>query len=134
VLLLIDNKIEQTIHNWSIYFKVRRKNMKNDCLFCKIINKEISADFVMETESLVAFKDINPKADVHLLIVPKKHIRSLNQIEQEDEKILSELMFAAKELAVMNKIDKSGYRVQVNVEKGGGQEVFHLHMHLIGNL
>lgn len=108
--------------------------MKNDCLFCKIINKEISADFVMETESLVAFKDINPKADVHLLIVPKKHIRSLNQIEQEDEKILSELMFAAKELAVMNKIDKSGYRVQVNVEKGGGQEVFHLHMHLIGNL
>ena len=105
---------------------------KEDCIFCKIINEEIPTDFLYQDDHLVIFKDINPLAPVHLLIVPKKHIRSINDLEEADQPIVSELIMAAKDMAEKFSVNKSGYRVFFNVEKGGGQEVFHLHLHLIG--
>lgn len=106
--------------------------MESDCLFCKIANKEMDSELLMETDDLVVFKDINPLAPVHLLLVPKRHIRSINDLEDTDSPILSKLIFAAKEMAVKTGVSTTGYRLFFNVEKGGGQEIFHLHMHMIG--
>lgn len=105
---------------------------KEDCIFCKIINGEIPTDFVYQDDHLVVFKDINPLAPVHLLLVPRKHIRSINDLEEADQTIISELIMAAKDMAEKFSVKESGYRIFFNVEKGGGQEVFHLHLHLIG--
>jgi histidine triad (HIT) family protein len=104
----------------------------NDCLFCKIINKEIPSEFIFEDDSFIVFKDINPQAPVHLLIVPKKHIRSINDLKPEDYQIISEIIVVAKNMAKKQDIDQSGYKLVFNVEKGGGQEIFHIHLHLIG--
>lgn len=106
--------------------------METDCIFCKIANKEIESEFIFESENIVAFSDLNPQAPVHILIVPKKHIRSINDIEDKDSEIIAEMVFAAKEIAAEQNISKTGYKLQYNVEKGGGQEIFHLHMHLTG--
>ncbi|MCF8024580.1 MAG: histidine triad nucleotide-binding protein [Desulfobacteraceae bacterium] len=106
--------------------------MESDCLFCKIASGEIDTQFLMETDDLVAFKDINPLAPVHVLFVPKRHIRSVNDLTEDDGPVLSKLIFAAKEMARQMGISATGYRLFFNVEKGGGQEVFHLHMHMIG--
>jgi len=106
--------------------------MTEDCIFCKIANKEIDTEFVMENENIVVFKDINPKAPVHLLIVPKEHIRGINDLKDENKEIVSEMIFTAKQAAKLFSVDKSGYKLQFNVEKGGGQEVFHIHLHLTG--
>jgi len=106
--------------------------MEKDCIFCKIVNGEMSTEFLYENDTIVAFKDINPIAPVHLLIVSKKHIRSINDLEQEDKKIVSEMIMAAKDMAKKEGITKSGYKLLFNVEKGGGQVIFHLHLHLIG--
>lgn len=104
----------------------------NDCLFCKIIDGEISTDFLHDDQDLVAFKDINPQAPVHLLIVPKRHIPSVNRLEEADAPLVGKMVLAAKELAQKLGIAQSGYRLIVNVERGGGQEIFHIHMHLLG--
>jgi histidine triad (HIT) family protein len=104
----------------------------NDCLFCRIIRGEKQADFVHKGETVVAFKDIRPQAPVHLLIVPRKHIRSINDLEEEDRPIVSDLLFTARELAREAGIHQSGYKLLFNVERGGGQYIFHLHLHLIG--
>jgi histidine triad (HIT) family protein len=103
-----------------------------DCIFCKIINHEIPAEFLYEDDQLVVFKDINPLAPIHLLLVPKKHIRSINDLDGSDTTIVSDLIMTAKDMAEKMSVNKSGYRIFFNVEKGGGQEVFHLHLHLIG--
>jgi histidine triad (HIT) family protein len=103
-----------------------------DCIFCKIIEKKIPADIVFENEKIIVFKDINPKAPVHLLIVPKKHIISVNEIEEQDKDILGDLLLTAKEVAEENKIKKGGYKLTINVGEGAGQEVPHLHIHLLG--
>jgi histidine triad (HIT) family protein len=103
-----------------------------DCIFCKIIHQEIPTEFLKKTDDLVVFKDIHPLAPVHLLIVPQKHIRSINDLSEEDRPLISSLIMTAKEMAKQFSVDKSGYRLFFNVEKGGGQEVFHLHLHLIG--
>lgn len=105
-----------------------------DCIFCKIINKELSADIVFENDRIIVFKDINPKSPVHLLIVPKKHIPSVNDIKQDDLQIIGELFFIAKDIATKIGLKEKGYKLIVNVGEGGGQEVFHLHMHLQGKL
>jgi histidine triad (HIT) family protein len=102
------------------------------CIFCKIINKEIPTEFLKQNEDLVVFKDIHPLAPIHLLIVPKRHIRSINDVKRKEAPIISHLIMTAKEMAEQISISKSGYRLFFNVEKGGGQEVFHLHLHLIG--
>jgi histidine triad (HIT) family protein len=105
--------------------------MENDCLFCKISNRETPTEILYENDTLVVFKDINPAAPVHLLIVPKNHIRSVNDLTPADQPILSEMVMVAREMAVAQGVDKSGYRIFINVERGGGQVIFHLHMHLI---
>ena len=105
--------------------------MGKACLFCQISSGETATDFVFENDTLVVFNDINPAAPVHLLIVPKKHIRSINDLTEADQPILSEMIMVAKDIAARNGVDKSGYRLFINVERGGGQVIFHLHMHLI---
>ena len=106
--------------------------MSNDCLFCKIIKGEIPSQFIYEDDTLVVFKDINPQAPVHLLIVPKKHIRSVNDLTDADLPVVGKMHMAAKKMAKEMGVNESGYRIFINVEKGGGQVIFHLHMHLIG--
>jgi len=106
--------------------------MEKDCIFCDIINGKMGTKFLYESDTLVVFKDINPAAPVHLLIVPRKHIRSINDLEQEDKKIVSEMIMAGKDMAKKEGVAKSGYKLIYNVEKGGGQIIFHLHLHLIG--
>ena len=106
--------------------------MKKDCIFCKIVHGEVPKDFLYEDENLVVFKDIHPAAPVHLLIVPRRHIRSINDLEDGDREIISEIFMKGKDMAKKVSVDKSGYKLLFNVEKGGGQEIFHLHLHLIG--
>lgn len=103
-----------------------------DCIFCKIINKEAKATIVYEDEHLIAFEDIHPQAPVHSLIVPKKHIPTVNDLSQADRELAGRLMLCAGELAKKKNIDQSGYRLIVNCNAEGGQMVFHLHLHLLG--
>ena len=107
-------------------------SMEENCTFCKIIKGEKSADFLYQDESLVVFKDIRPHAPVHLLIVPREHIRSLNDLKEKDRDTIFKMMVKAKEMAKEHFIADSGYRLVFNVERGGGQVIFHLHLHLLG--
>ena len=106
--------------------------MEEKCTFCKIVKGEQSADFLYQDDSLVVFKDIRPHAPVHVLIVPREHIRSLNDLREKDKDIVSEMIVRAKEMAKEISIAQSGYRLLFNVERGGGQVIFHLHLHLLG--
>jgi len=106
--------------------------MPEDCLFCKIVNREIPSEFLYEDENYVVFRDIKPAAPVHLLIVPKIHIRSINDLESDQESLVGGLFALAGKMAVQEGVDQSGYKLLFNVEKGGGQVIFHLHLHLIG--
>ena len=106
--------------------------MPKDCLFCKIASGETDTQFLFENENVVVFRDINPHAPVHLLIVPKRHIRSINDLVDTDDQILAELIMVAKNMAAQEGVAKSGYKLLYNVEKGGGQVIFHLHLHLLG--
>ena len=106
--------------------------MEKNCLFCQIANRETSTEILFENDTLVVFKDINPAAPVHLLIVPKRHIRSINDLTDSDKPILSELLMTARDMASRHGVAESGYRLFINVERGGGQVIFHLHLHLIG--
>lgn len=106
--------------------------MAQDCIFCNIINGETDTEFVHQDDNLVVFKDIKPAAPVHLLIVPRRHIRGVNDLTDTDREIVAEMILTARDMARRFSIDKSGYRLFFNVEKGGGQLVFHLHLHLIG--
>lgn len=102
-----------------------------DCIFCKIINKELNTEFVYENESAVVFKDINPKADIHLLVVPKQHVESLNELD--DENLLGKLLMTVK--AVTKKEGIKSYKTIINTGKDAGQEIFHLHIHILsGNI
>ena len=106
--------------------------MASDCIFCNIVAGNTGTEFLMETDTLVVFKDINPHAPVHLLIVPKKHIRSVNDLTEADTGIVSDLIAAGREMAAAQGVAESGYKLLFNVERGGGQVIFHLHLHLIG--
>ena len=110
----------------------RNNSKMNDCIFCKIINKEIPSAIVYEDEGILAFRDINPMAPVHVLVIPKKHISSLNEIEKEDEAIIGKIYTVIKEIAKKEGIAEKGYRVVANCGKDGGQEVGHLHFHILG--
>ena len=102
-----------------------------NCLFCKIIKGEIPSDKVYEDEEILAFKDINPAAPIHILVIPKKHITSLAQMEKEDEAIVGRIYGVINQIAEEQGVKESGYRVIVNCGKDGGQEVMHLHFHLL---
>lgn len=104
----------------------------NDCIFCKIINKEIPSNIVYEDEDILAFRDINPVAPVHILIIPKKHFKSILEIEEQDKELIGKIHLTINKIAKQEKIDESGFRIVVNCGKDGGQEVGHLHFHLIG--
>lgn len=101
-------------------------------IFKKIIDREIPADIVYEDELVLAFKDIQPLAPTHILIIPKKEIATVNDVSPEDEQRLGHLFIVAAKIAKERGIDESGYRLMVNVNADGGQEVFHIHMHLLG--
>lgn len=101
-------------------------------IFSKIIAKEVPADIVYEDELVVAFKDINPQTPVHVLIVPRKEIPTVNDVTADDEAALGRMFTVAAKIALENGIAASGYRLMVNVNRDGGQEVFHLHMHILG--
>ncbi len=103
-----------------------------DCIFCKIAKKEAPADIVYENDSVIAFKNIRPSAPVHFLVIPKKHIPSVNEVKKEERELIGELFLAAQKIAQEEGLQDSGYKLAVNVGKGGGQEVFHLHIHLLG--
>jgi len=101
-------------------------------IFKKIINKEIQADIVYENDSILCFKDINAAAPIHLLIIPKKEISTVNDIETTDKELIGEMFIVAKKVAKKLNIDKNGYRLVINCNDNAGQTVFHLHMHLLG--
>ena len=101
-------------------------------IFNKIINREISADIVYETDTVIAFKDVNPVAPIHILIIPKQNIPTVNDIDKDDSAILSELFLTVKTIAKEMNINQEGYRVVINCNDNGGQTVYHLHLHLIG--
>ncbi len=106
--------------------------METDCLFCKIAQGWTETAFLYENDNLVVFRDINPHAPVHLLIVPRRHIRSINDLTDHDDAILAEMIQTAKNMAKQENVNESGYKLLFNVERGGGQVIFHLHLHLIG--
>ncbi len=102
-----------------------------DCLFCKIINGEIPSEKVYEDDEILAFKDIHPKAPVHILVIPKKHISSAMEIEEQDEALIGKMFTVIKKLAKEFGLE-NGYRIVNNCGSDGGQEVMHLHFHLLG--
>lgn len=104
----------------------------NDCLFCKIIKREIPSTIVYEDEEILAFRDINPVAPVHVLVIPKKHISSLVDLKPEDEALVGRIYSVINKIAKQENIFENGFRVVVNCGEDGGQEVKHLHFHLIG--
>mgnify|MGYP003319580899 FL=1 len=104
----------------------------NECLFCNMVSGAIPCDKVYENEYVLAFRDIDPKAPTHILIIPKKHITTLNEINENDQDLLGELLLTAKKIAKDEGIDTSGYRTVINCNSDGGQTVFHIHMHLLG--
>jgi len=102
------------------------------CIFCDIVSGKLPARKVYEDENYLAFEDINPKAPVHILIIPKKHIGYLSDIDDSNKNIVADMAVVANKIAKKLNIDKSGYRVVINNGPDSGQEVFHLHMHLLG--
>lgn len=102
-----------------------------DCLFCKIRDGEIPADIVFESDDVLAFNDVNPQAPIHIVIIPRKHIATINDVEDDDELIMGKLFSAAKKIAAEKAVSDDGYRLVVNCNEKAGQTVFHIHMHLL---
>ena len=105
--------------------------MNNDCLFCKIINKEVPSTIVYEDEEVIAFNDIRPAAPIHILVVPKKHIATLVNLEKEDEKIIGQIFTTINKIAKEQGFAEKGFRVIANCGEDGCQEVKHVHFHLL---
>lgn len=103
-----------------------------DCLFCKILDGDIPADIVYESDTALAFRDINPKAPTHVLIIPRRHISTINDIDSADESLVGSLFSAAAAIAADEGLADDGYRVVMNCNEAAGQTVFHIHMHLLG--
>ena len=101
-------------------------------IFSKIINKEIHADILFENDEILAFRDISPQAPVHFLVIPKKEIRTINDINEEDKSLIGELFIVAKEIAKKEGISEKGYRTIFNCNEYGGQTVYHIHLHVLG--
>lgn len=109
-------------------------NMKFDdnCIFCKIIKRQIPAKIVFEDDQTIAFEDITPQAPTHILIIPKIHIENFSKITEADKEYLVKLLFSAKKIAKEKKVEQSGFRLVINSNKDAGQDVYHLHLHLLG--
>ena len=101
-------------------------------IFSRIISKEIHADILFENDKILAFRDISPQAPVHFLVIPKKEIRTINDINEEDKSLIGELFIVAKEIAKKEGISEKGYRTIFNCNEHGGQTVYHIHLHVLG--
>ncbi|MFP6837450.1 MAG: histidine triad nucleotide-binding protein [Pseudomonadales bacterium] len=106
--------------------------MNSDCLFCKILNEDIPADIVYSDDELLAFNDISPQTPTHVLIIPKTHIATVNDLTEAQSGIIGKMILCAKTLAGETGISESGYRLVMNCNEQGGQTVFHIHLHLMG--
>jgi len=104
----------------------------DDCIFCQIKNGKIPSEIIFQNEDFFVVKDIAPKAPIHFLIIPKKHIASLLELKEEDGKVMADILLYTKQLAKDNKLSERGYRLMVNTGPEGGQEVMHLHFHFLG--
>lgn len=102
------------------------------CIFCKIIKKDIPSEIVFEDSEVLAFKDLKPQAPVHILIIPKCHIEKVSDLNEKNVDLVGNLILAAKNIAREKGVEESGYRIIINCNKDAGQEVFHLHAHLLG--
>lgn len=105
---------------------------QKDCLFCRIVRREIPSDIVRESEELVAFNDINPQAPRHVLIIPKAHIASVNDLQADEAALVGKMFLLAKEIAEDHEFSETGYRLVMNTGKHAGQSVFHVHLHMLG--
>lgn len=103
-----------------------------ECLFCKIANNEVPAHIVYESTDILAFKDISPQAPVHVLIIPKTHISTINDLTHHDQALVGQMILVAQQLAKEMAIDNDGYRLVYNVNQQGGQAVYHIHLHVLG--
>lgn len=103
-----------------------------DCIFCKIASGAVNSDRVYEDDSVLGFRDINPQAPTHVVIIPKRHIPTMNDVSESDPSIFSAIMLAGKKIAESEGISDSGYRIVMNCNREGGQEIFHMHAHLFG--
>jgi len=104
----------------------------NNCLFCGIVKGDIKGEIVYQDKSVVAFRDINPKAPVHILIIPRKHMETLLDLEPGDKQLIGDIFYVASQLAREQGISKDGFRVVLNIGPGAGQSVYHIHFHLMG--
>lgn len=104
----------------------------SDCLFCKMASGEIKPNVVYETEDVLAFRDINPQAPTHVLVIPKAHIPSINDLRAEHAELVGKLYLAAQEVAKLEDIDEPGYRTVMNCNEDAGQTVWHIHLHVLG--
>ena len=104
----------------------------SDCLFCKILDGDIPCERVYENDQVIAFRDVNPQAPTHILVIPHKHIPTVNDLTAEDKNIVAEMMLAAQAIAKQEGIEESGYRLVMNCNEGAGQTVFHIHLHILG--
>jgi len=116
------------------YQKKKAQKLAEGSVFTKIINREAPADIVYEDGDVIAFVPLRPQAPVHLLIVPKKEIPTINEVTEEDTIVLGKLFLVAKKLAQENSIAETGYRLSMNINEDAGQSVFHLHMHILGGI
>jgi len=105
---------------------------QKDCLFCKIVDGNLPADIVYENDMLVAFRDINAKAPTHILLIPRRHIATMNDLQNGDESLAGELFITAAKIAADEGLADDGYRVVMNCNEAAGQSVFHIHLHLMG--
>jgi histidine triad (HIT) family protein len=105
---------------------------QKDCLFCKIVDGNLPADIVYENDTLVAFRDINAKAPTHILLIPRRHIATMNDLQNGDEPLAGELFVTAAKIAADEGLAEDGYRVVMNCNEAAGQSVFHIHLHLMG--
>lgn len=103
-----------------------------DCIFCKMVRREIKPDIVLDTDQVLGFRDLNPQAPTHILVIPKKHIATLNDVTAQDVAMMGELFNAAKTIAAQEGLAERGYRTVVNCNRDAGQSVFHVHLHLLG--
>ena len=105
---------------------------EQDCLFCSILNGDMPADIVYESDAAIAFRDINPQAPTHVVVIPRKHVATINDLNEEDREIVGSLYLAAKDIARAEGISDEGYRTVMNCNEAAGQSVFHIHLHVLG--
>ena len=104
----------------------------SDCLFCKIVTGDIPAEKVFENDHVIGFQDLNPQAPTHVLVIPKKHVSTINDLQDEDKALVGEMYLAARQIAADQGLAEKGYRTVMNCNEEAGQTVFHIHLHLLG--